>query len=86
MPGFILKELRIYRNSSYLDETRALRGKVEFEGEHGETALNLNEWLSKRIVELCAQEIADSASEIADNMRADALSVAAIAAPARDGS
>lgn len=74
---FKLKELRIRRLSSYQDETEPLEAAVKFDGQYGSTELRLNERLSQKILELCADEIAASAAEIADNLKADARAITA---------
>jgi len=79
--NMILKELRIRRAESYMDENEALQGSIKFKGQYGSTEITLNERLSQRIVDLCAEELAESARELADNMRADALRIMATANP-----
>lgn len=73
----ILKQLLIQRADWGADRGK-LSGKIEFANEFGETRLNLNEELSQRIVDLCADELVKSARVIADNMSREVLATKAL--------
>lgn len=75
MDNIRLKRLNITRASSYIDKSESLQGVVEFQGRLADTTITLSEDISRRIVALCADEIANSAREIAENIKADALAI-----------
>ena len=67
----ILKELHIRRAN--WDRTGHLEAVVEFISGNGEIKLNLDEAMSKRILELCADEIVKASKVVADHMTAEVI-------------
>jgi hypothetical protein len=90
-PGFHLRAINIIREGSYygshqpVDPSRPFRTTVEVQGATGKVELNLAPELSRKIVELIADEIAAAGRMTADIMVADALIYQAPTAKAIEG-
>lgn len=67
------------------DASKPFIAKIEVFGTSVKTELVLSEELSRRVVEIVADEIAAAGRATAEAMTAEALNVAAIAAPAAAG-
>ena len=62
-----LKSIRIDR-SGWCNMDSPLVGEIEFEGDAGTIKLNLDEPFAKRVIELCADALVNSATDAAMNM------------------
>jgi hypothetical protein len=60
-----LKSLHVSQN--YIDKKQYLC-RVEFEGSHGEVRLNLDEAVSRKILEVCAELVAEAGRQTAEHM------------------
>ncbi len=80
----ILKSLTVRRQGDYYGSYRKVKASAPFEatievqGERGEVKLNLSADLSRRIVEIVADEAASAGRETAKMMTADAMDVKAL--------
>lgn len=63
------------------DKSKPFIAKIEVYGNQNKTELTLTEELSRRIVEIVADEIAAAGRAVADAMVADALTVSALPSP-----
>ena len=52
-----------------------LKGRLKVEGDNGEIHLNVNEAMCQQIMELCAQGLVSAAKEVAEDLRAEVLSL-----------
>lgn len=72
MSSTILHRLSVVREE-YGPNKGQLRGTIQFNSHGGETILYLNEEASKKIVDICADQIVLSAKTLAENMSKDVL-------------
>lgn len=63
------------------DFTKPFRTKIEVQGVSGKVELVLSEDLSRRVVEIIADEVISASRATAEAMTAEALNVTALAAP-----
>lgn len=90
-PGFHLRAISITREGEFygshrpVDPTKPFRATVEVQGATGKVELNLAPELSRKIVELIAEEVAAAGRMTADIMVADALIYQAPAAKVIEG-
>ena len=69
-----------YSKYTHSEELPALKGSVTFKGSSNTLEIELTEELSKRIIEICAEEIVKATKAAAEIMTADIInSVPAIA-------
>lgn len=64
-----------------VDPTKPFRSTIEVEGQHGKVELNLSADLSRRIVEIIADEVAAAGRATAEAMTAEVFTVAALSPP-----
>jgi hypothetical protein len=53
-------------------------GKVEFKGKKCEVAIIIDDKLCRKIIELCADQLVDTARDVAENLKADLLTIEVI--------
>lgn len=68
-----LKRLEIRRLERYEKLAGQLVGKVEFEGEDGAITVHLDDATSHRVLEACAEGVAEKARDVANTMRANVI-------------
>ncbi len=68
-----LKRLEIMRFERWEKNPGQLHGKVEFENEGGTFTVHLDEATSLRVLEACAEGVANKAREVATLMRANVI-------------
>jgi hypothetical protein len=68
-----------YTSYSRADPTKPFRATVEVEGQLGKIELNLDEAMSKRIIEVIAEELVKSARATAEAMVATVLDAKPVA-------
>lgn len=77
-----VRAINIARENDYgygaVDPTKPFRAKIKVAGVHGEMDLVLSPDMSKRVVDLIAEEVAAAGRATAEAMTADVLSVAAL--------
>lgn len=61
--------------------TKPFLAKIQVEGQHGKTELYLSPEMSRRIIEIVAEEVAAAGRATAEAMTAEALSFAVLPAP-----
>lgn len=64
-----------------MDPTKPFEASIVVEGQHGKVELTLSPDLSRRIVELIAEEVAAAGRATAEAMVAEVLNVQALSAP-----
>lgn len=82
----IVRAISIRRENDFgyggFDASRPLRAQIEVQGAHGKVELMLSPDLSRRVVEIIAEEVAAAGRATAEAMTADILNdVAALSAP-----
>lgn len=70
-----LESIRLNAPSRW-DKWTGYRGEVVFDGPLGKVQINVDGELSRRILEICADELVAAAQEVATNMTAEILSAA----------
>ena len=68
-----LKRLEVRRLERYEKGAGSLIGKVEFEDENGALTVHLDDATSQRVLEACAEGVAEKAREVAGMMRATVI-------------
>lgn len=83
-----ITQIQIYRDgylSGYTtpDQSKPFSAKVEVAGVRGKTELLLSPELSRRVIEIIADELMAATRATAEAMTAEVLSVAALPSPAK---
>ena len=68
-----LKRLEVRRRENYEKGAGSLVGKVEFEDENGALTVHLDDATSQRVLEACAEGVAEKAKEVASLIRANVI-------------
>lgn len=81
-----VRTINISRDGDYgsygrVDPTKPLLASITIDGQHGEVKLRLSPEMSKRIVEIVADEVAAAGRATAEAMVADVLTVKALPDP-----
>ena len=76
-PPVALECLRIARKAIWSGEY-GYGGKVEFKGKKCEVAIIIDDKLCRKIIELCADQLVDTARDVAENLKADLLTIEVI--------
>lgn len=63
------------------DPSKPFEAAIQVDGDHGEVKLKLSQDMSRRIVEIIAEEVAAAGRATAEAMTADVLNIAALAPP-----
>ena len=69
----ILKRLEVRRMEAYEKTPGQLVGQVQFEDKNGALTVHLDEATSQRVLEACAEGVAEKAREVAGLMRANVI-------------
>jgi hypothetical protein len=81
----ILKSVNITREGDYgygsVDPSKPFRATIAVSGTHGKVELLLSTELSRRIVEIVADEVANAGRATAEMMTAEAINGTALPAP-----
>lgn len=81
----LVRSIHIARDGDWgggrIDPTKPLRAVVQVEGQHGKVELNLSDDMSKRVIDLIADEIVAAGRKTAEAMTADILNTQALPAP-----
>ena len=79
----IVRSINIVREGDYygaykVDASKPFVAKISVHGQHGDVTLNLSPEMSKRIVEIIADEVVAAGKATAEAMTAEVLNVVAL--------
>ena len=68
-----LENLQISRCASYTDRPNDYEGSIKFKGVYGEVKINLDNQLSRRVLEICAEAMTQATRILATHLTAETL-------------